>query len=481
MQKHNILQVNLRKICVVILFSLARTISCIELVTGPESTSGVVGQSAQLNCHVRNKDTMNVVWFHVDSKTFISIDTYLSVIDLDRRSRYHIKSPRAEEDFILFMDKIRLSDAGSYQCGYLDGNRGFKILASGLLIVQKPLLPGSPSCEINTPGKTADVGDEITLKCAATGNELQPLLVLYRNGERLKVEERYTVKYTLTLDETDIGIEFACVLKSPEFVAPRVCSMVPLVVRPEVRIVPEKQEVFKGSDVRFTCDVSSSENIVSYSWIHLPLSVLLSRRYIEEENGQVLRILNAKYTENNTKVTCQVRTESGLTSRANGTLLVYKRPSELYPHSTTPRRDLLTAQDRFKSDTRSPSYYDDTPTISSPAGTSTVIRPVVAMLVAGVGGIIFSLLIMTAVFVFTRHEEQELLKKFPHVTIEVMDRQHRSHPLEENSLSLGSRSYSLNNHNVRDTLPDKYPVFFDNPSFSHSLENIFTVGTEARE
>ncbi|XP_033121852.1 uncharacterized protein LOC117120865 [Anneissia japonica] len=479
---HHIFQINLCRISIILLLSWARTIYCIELVTGPENTSGVVGKSAQLNCHVRNKDTVNVVWFHVDSKTFISIDTYLSVIDLDRRSRYHIKSPRTEEDFILFMDKLKLTDAGNYQCGYLDGDRGFKSLGNALLTVQKPLLPGSPSCEISSPREKPDVGDEITLRCVATGNELQPLLALYRNGMQLRsVDEQYSVEYTLVLEETDIGIEFACVLKSPEFVAPRICSMVPIVVRPEVRIVPEKQEVFKGSDVRFTCDVSSSEKIVSYSWIHLPLPVLLSRRYIEENNGQVLRILNAKVTENNTKVTCQVRTESGLTSNANGTLLVFTRPSELYPHSTTPRHDLLTAKDRYKSDTRSPSYYDESPTISSPDdGSSTTIRPVVAMLVAGVGGIVFSLLIMAAVFVFTKHEEQELLKKFPHVTIEVMDR-HHSFQSEENPIATESRVYSISNHNVRDTLQDIYPVFFDNPSFSHSLENIFSVATEARE
>ncbi|XP_033099271.1 cell adhesion molecule 2-like [Anneissia japonica] len=293
----------------VVIIAVLQRSWCLVLVEGPRDFDAVAGETIRLSCRVREiLSDENIVWYHLESNSYLTIGSIVFTTDINKRNRYSIiiqdliaRNGDTVSEYTLQITDLQSIDNGEYQCGYIEqSNEPFRNLARAKLTV---LLP-RPECSIDYFGRTRAPrpGDQINLQCSSSGWNPSPDITWMRATETLSFDQQTTNSIIAwTLQATDENLVFTCEAFSEFLSVEKSCEVVPFPQPPDARLI-QIGRIENGSNVTFICDAVGQQPL-TYSWT-ISFNVLLQKRYYTEDNMRILHILDFQEEDNGTIVEC---------------------------------------------------------------------------------------------------------------------------------------------------------------------------------
>lgn len=329
---------------------------------------GMVNSTITMPCDLSGTNGSLVYWYSKTQDEFLSSQRVVQrVLSPELYPRLAVRGTNTRYD--LDITSLRLSDGGVYRCQiYTIINQTTQKFVKTIdyeLVVHAAPLRQYPDCSVSGSG---NINDSVSMSCLSRGGAPPAQLNWYRGEELLpSIREvaTNTIFYNKTLNGEDNGVNYTCRASSPVFTEPRECTVTLLSVPPTVTLKQSRGRVFENDEVTYWC-LGFGMPSVSYQWLMNDAIVSEDSSSVTfYDGGRELHLLNAAMADNGTMVTCRVTTPSRLVSSQGMMLLVSKKENACNNSSI-----LVNVPSKF---------------------------PIIAILVAFIGGIGITLLFMIVI------------------------------------------------------------------------------------
>ncbi|KAJ8030043.1 Kin of IRRE-like protein 1 [Holothuria leucospilota] len=321
----------------VILVTVAAVLSPCKgnFIIEPEDSTFVFGDVVILRCSINKTNLDSTLLYWSKDNHHLSVnDNLVESLDRGLKSRLSVVGNRSLGEYNLMISNVRKTDAGSYICSFIGLSGGQTSRAASLTVLIPPRKE-FPLCFVMAQSlRSADQSEEFwpgqtaRLRCVSVGGEPPAVLVWKRKNATISSTKTSESIHERVLTPSDNGVVFACEATSPALRTPRVCSVIPLNIKPKVQIRLMTREVIEGSNATYHCEASAIPSIHSITWSYDGLSVGFndSKRIIISEDKQFLTIVDIKASEDQVTIQCDVSTPTGLTSSHRMKMLVTRKP-----------------------------------------------------------------------------------------------------------------------------------------------------------
>ena len=238
----------------------------------PVDKTAIVSDTILLACRVVNK--IGTLQWTRDS---FGLGT---TRDLIGYPRYTMTGHDEEGDYSLQIRNVSLEDEAKYQCqvGAAEGVRGIRSRDAQLTVY----VPPDPPTIVEGDFLKTTSGTQVVLTCEAmNGKPASELTWLDPEGNAVPAEEvSYTtqvcsdgkranafLKWTFQASKDHHGKTFSCRSENPAVKNPQSASIkLDVKYPPDVGLVVDKEYVYEGDDVKFTCNASANPSAVVYKW-----------------------------------------------------------------------------------------------------------------------------------------------------------------------------------------------------------------------
>jgi len=239
--------------------------------------------------------------------------------DLVGYPRYTMSGNDEEGDFSLQIRNVNLEDDAKFQCqvGAAEGVRGIRSRDATLTVY----VPPEPPTIVEGDFLRTTAGTQVVLTCEAMGGkpaaeltwldpdgnpvpseEVSYSTQLLSDGKRANAFLKWTFQPTREHD----GKAFSCRAENPALKKPlKTAIKLEVKYAPDVKLTVDKEYVFEGDDVRFTCEASANPSNVIYKWYKKD-GVVVG----DPSTSYILRKVSRE--DNDVAVTCEVSNAVGV-------------------------------------------------------------------------------------------------------------------------------------------------------------------------
>ena len=309
-----------------LLFFFAVVIVNIAMVSATSTrVDAIENETIVMPCSVNKSAGEKAYWYEAS----------LNYINYERSIRRTLPNPDIaarlavvgkNENYNLQISRVKVNDSSSYHCQiYMtdNGTNNYLRTIDYELVVYAPPTAQYPICGYQ-PMKP-NVGDVVSVFCESRGGQPAAELSWHSDGQQLastKDQERNLITFSKTLDEYDNGMSFMCVSESPGYIEPKSCSVTPLIDPPSVVLEMMQSKIYVNDQITFSCQGNGMPS-VSYQWkVNKTIISQDTARFALNREGRELRIMGALIADNGTMVTCVVTTPTGLTASRQRMLII---------------------------------------------------------------------------------------------------------------------------------------------------------------
>ncbi|XP_071476576.1 uncharacterized protein [Diadema antillarum] len=303
---------------VLICLTFSQDAFCQRVVERPSHRTVREGGTVLFRCIITNlQPQQRIYWYRVSTRMYLTENRIVK--NTEQRGRLSVLGNAGRGEYFLQITNTRVSDAGTYRCGYAIPTMIFTGFGAILTVLREPD-QGFPMCEVSP--RNLEIGDTAELICRSQGGIPPASLVWSANGRHLTgmVQTRNTLRLPVTADLN--GLEHVCTATSEALLTPRRCSVILIAIRPDVRIEPPQRIVQEGRNAKFTCVAFGLPAIVRYNWTFNNEMVINIPRIEVSPDGRTLVIMDTRLADDNSVVQCTVTTTHGLTATSGASLRV---------------------------------------------------------------------------------------------------------------------------------------------------------------